>query len=264
MWPQMTSMTLNAFFLSHVMTYLMKGFYFSIRPFNVLDKFEVIWPHHDWKRDLRWPPWPQQWLLRITCQVTYQMKGNDFSIRPFNVFDKLEDIWPHHDQKCDLRWPPWPKPWLFLFPMSCDISNGHGLMEVIWSHIFGHGEVKLPPICLKHWKVEYWSHYFSFDRLLDMCYAKVIVWSWRSSEVRFRSWWGHFGYVKWPPICLKHWKVEYWSHNLSFDMSHDMGYEKVIFVVMEVIWGHSFGHGEVKWPPICLKHWNVEYWSHHL
>ena len=47
-------------------------------------------------------------------------------------------------------------------------------------------------------------------------------------------------------------------------MSHDMGYAKVIIVVMEVIWGHVFGHGEVKWPPIGLKHWNVEYWSHYL
>ena len=61
--------------------------------------------------------------------------------------------------------------------------------------------------------------------------------------------WGHIfghGEVKWPPIGLKHWKVEYWSHYLSFYMSHDMGYEKVIVVVMEVIWGNIFGHGEVK------------------
>ena len=79
--------------------------------------------------------------------------------------------------------------------------------------------------------------------------------------------WGHvFGHgeVKWPPIGLRHWKVEYWSHYLSFDMSHDMGYAKVIIVVMEVIWGLVFGHGEVKWPPIGLKHWKVEYWSHNL
>ena len=79
--------------------------------------------------------------------------------------------------------------------------------------------------------------------------------------------WGHIfghGEVKWPPIGLKHWKVEYWSHYLSFYMSHDMGYEKVIVVVMEVIWGHIFGHGEVKWPPIGLKHWKVKYWSHYL
>ena len=47
-------------------------------------------------------------------------------------------------------------------------------------------------------------------------------------------------------------------------MSHDMGYAKVNVVVMEVIWGHIFGHGEVKWPPIYLKHWKVEYWSHNL
>ena len=40
-------------------------------------------------------------------------------------------------------------------------------MEVIWGHIFGHGEVKLPPIFLKHWKVKY-SYYFSFDTSLAM------------------------------------------------------------------------------------------------
>ena len=39
-------------------TYQMKGNDFSIRPFNVLDQLEVIWPHHDRKCDLRWPPWP--------------------------------------------------------------------------------------------------------------------------------------------------------------------------------------------------------------
>ena len=48
--------------------------------------------------------------------------------------------------------------------------------------------------------------------------------------------WGQIfgnGKVKWPPIGLKHWKVEYWSHYLSFDISHDMGYKKVIVVAME-------------------------------
>ena len=182
-------------------------------------------------------------------------------------------------------------------------------MEVIWGHIFGLGEVKWPPICLKHWKVEYWSHYLSFDMSHDMRYKKVIVmvmeiicshifghgevkwppigltlkgrilkllpfiWCvtlhgirkshccghWGHLRLHFRSWWGQM-----PPICLKHWKVEYWSHYLSFDMSHDMWYAKVIVVVMEVIWGHIFCQGEVKWPPICLKHWKVEYWSHYL
>ena len=34
-------------------TYQMKGNDFSIQPFNVLDQLEVIWPHHDRKRDLR-------------------------------------------------------------------------------------------------------------------------------------------------------------------------------------------------------------------
>ena len=88
---------------------------------------------------------------------------------------------------------------------------------------------------------------------------KSLLWSLRSSEVI----WGH-GEVKWPPIGLKHWKVGHWSHYLSFDMSHDTGYTKVIVVVMEVIWGHISGHGEVKWPPIGLKHWKAEYWSHYI
>ena len=93
----------------HGVWHQMKGYDFSIRPSNVLDQLKVIWPHHDRKFDLRWPPWPQQWLLLIPCHVTYQKKGNDFSIRLFNVLDPLEVIWPHNDQKCDLRWPLWPQ-----------------------------------------------------------------------------------------------------------------------------------------------------------
>ena len=70
---------------------------------------------------------------------------------------------------------------------------------------------------------------------------------------------GH-GMVKWPPISLKHWKVKYWIHFLSFDMSHDIGYEKDFVVFIEVIWGNMiFGHGVVKWPPISRKHWKVKY-----
>ena len=157
MWPQMTSMTTTMTF-----SYPMSCDISNERYWLQYSTFQYSFP------------WPQQWLLRNPCHVTYQMKGNDFSIRPFNVLDQLEVIWPHHDRKCDFRWPPWPQ----------------------------------------------------------FC-----------------------------PICLKHWKVEYWSHYLSFDMSHDMGYAKVIVVVMEVIWGHIFGHGEVKWPPIGLKHWKFEYWS---
>ena len=37
-----------------------------------------------------------------------------------------------------------------------------------------------------------------------------------------------------------------YQKNLSFDMSLDMGFEKVIVVVMEVILVHIFGHGQVK------------------
>ena len=135
--------------------------------------------------------------------------------------------------------------------LTCDTQVTVVVMEVIWGHVFSHGEVKWPQICLKHWKVEYWSKNLS----LDMSWhgiRKRHLRSWRSSEVTFTV------------ICLRHWKVEYWSHYFSFDMSHDMGYAKVNVVVMEVIWGHIFGHGEVKWPPIYLKHWKVEYWSHNL
>ena len=116
-WPQQWLLRIPC----HV-TYQMKGKGkgFSIRPFNVLDQLEVIWPHHDRKCDLRWPPWPQQWLLCIPCHMTYQMKGNDFSVRPFNVLDQLEFIWPHHDRKHDLRWPQWPQQWLLRIP--CNVT----------------------------------------------------------------------------------------------------------------------------------------------
>ena len=143
------------------------------------------------------------------------------------------------------------------FDMSPDIAYKKGIavvIEIIWGHIFGHGKVKWPPIGLKHWKVEYCSHYLSFD----------VTWHWirKVIAVVMEVIWGHiFGYgeVKLPSIGLKHWKVEYWSQYPSFDMLHNIGYKKVIAVVkvMEVIWGHNFGHGEVKWPPIGLKHWKV-------
>ena len=181
------------------------------------------------------------------------------------------------------------------------------VIEVIWCHIFSHGEVKWPPIVLKTlegwilkslpfiWYVQGWGagKFFSnsaswlfssgsgsgswffpqaapapapgffFKRLRLqgakntrlrpapapkpwICHMtwdtkKSLLWSWRSFC---------HGEFKWYPIGLKHWKVEYWSHYLSFDMSHDIGYKKVIVVVMEVIWGHVFGHGEVKWPAL--------------
>ena len=43
----------------------------------------------------------------------------------------------------------------------------------------------------------------------------------------------------WPPIGLKHWKDKYKSLYLLFHTFFSLGYEKVIFVVMEVIWGHG-------------------------
>ena len=113
--------------------------------------------------------------------------------------------------------------------------------------------VNQPQKDMYHWKAEYWVS--TFHLICRTAHGKEAI-----IGYIFRQ----YGEVKWPPIGLKHWKVEYWSHYLSFDMSHDMGYAKVIIVVMEVIWGHVFGHGEVKWPPIGLKHWQVEYWSHYL
>ena len=44
--------------------------------------------------------------------------------------------------------------------------------------------------------------------------------------------------------------------------SLEMRLEKVIVVVMKIIWGHIFGHGEVKWPLISLKHGKVEFWRY--
>ena len=82
------------------------------------------------------------------------------------------------------------------------------IIDVIWGHVFGHGEVKWPPIGLKHWKVRQWSLYLSFDMSHDMGYTKVIV---MVMDVIWGHVFGH-GEVKWPPIGLKHWTAEYWSH----------------------------------------------------
>jgi len=55
----------------------MKGNNFSIRPFNVLDQLEVIWPHHIvWKCNLWWPPY----------HVLFYISNERYwpSTRPFN------------------------------------------------------------------------------------------------------------------------------------------------------------------------------------
>ena len=59
-------------------------------------------------------------------------------------------------------------------------------------------------------------------------------------------------------------KVRILKSSPSFDMSHDMGYKKVIVVVIEVIRGHIFGHRKFKWSPNDLKCWQVNYWMHYL
>ena len=99
----------------------------------------------------------------------YKFAGSQNGVMKW--IDWLEVIWPHHDQKWDLRWPPWPQQWLYRIQMKKDFCICKVIvvvMEVIWGHIFGHVEVKWPPIGLKHLKVEYWSHYHSFDMSLDM------------------------------------------------------------------------------------------------
>ena len=60
--------------------------------------------------------------------------------------------------------------------------------------------------------VKYWSNYLSFVILFAKEWKKVIV-------VVIEVIWGHIcchGENKWPPIGLKHWKVKYRSHYLSF------------------------------------------------
>ena len=72
-------------------------------------------------------------------------------------------------------------------------------MEVIWGHIFGHGEVKWPPIGLEHWKVEYWSHY-TFHLICHLTCDKKSHFCGHRGHLRshFRSWWGQmtFNYSK--------------------------------------------------------------------
>ena len=43
-----------------------------------------------------------------------------------------------------------------------------------------------------------------------------------------------------------------------------MAYETFIFVVMEVIWGHIFGHREVEKPLNDLKCWRLKCCSNYL
>ena len=93
----------------------------------------LCWHLRYWK--VKWPPWPQQWLLHILCHVTYQMKGNDFSFLPYNVLDQLEVIWPHHDRKRDLRWPPWPQQWLLRIPCHVTYQMKGDLDPVILIYI---------------------------------------------------------------------------------------------------------------------------------
>ena len=103
--------------------------------------------------DLRWPPWPQQWLLLITYHVIYQKKGNDFSIRLFNFFRPIGGPLTSSWQKI---WPPWPQQWLFRFPchvtyqmkgndfsiLPCNVLDQ---LDVIWPHHDRKCYLKWPP-----------------------------------------------------------------------------------------------------------------------
>ena len=57
----------------------MKGTDSTIWPLDVLDQLEVSLPCNDQEYELRWPPWPQQFLFLNPWQVSYQMKGNTSS-----------------------------------------------------------------------------------------------------------------------------------------------------------------------------------------
>ena len=122
-------------------------------------------------------------------------------------------------------------------------------MEVIWGHAFGHGEVKWPPIGLKHWKVEYWRHYLSFDMSHDMGYAKVIV-------VVMEVIWGHIFWSWWGQMTSN------WSKTLKGRILKSLpfiwyvtwhGICKSHCCVHEGHKGHIFSQGVVRWPPIGLK-----------
>ena len=125
------------------------------------------------------------------------------------------------------------------------------VMKVLWGHIFGHGEVKWPPICLKHRKVEYCSHYLSFDMSHDMGYEKVIV---VVMKVICGYIFGH-GVVKWPPICLniKRSNTDVITFHLICHLTWDT--KKSLLWSWRSFEVTYFGHVEVKWPLICLKHW---------
>ena len=116
------------------------------------------------------------------------------------------------------------------------------VMEVNWVRIFGQGEVKWPLIDLKCWQVNYWSPYLSFDMSLDICigYENSILWSWRSYRSQMTSNWSKMLAGQLLESLSFIWYVA------------RIGYEAFIFVVMEVILGHIFGHREVKWPPMGI------------
>ena len=189
------------------------------------------------------------------------MKGNYFSISLFHVLEQLEVISGHIFGHGEVKWP--------LIGQRNERSNTElpFFWYVTWnviskSHCYGHGGH------LRSYSGLWWGQMTSnWSKTLKGWILKSLTFIWYGTwhgiskshccghgghlRSHFQSWWG-----------LKHWKVEYWSHYVPFDMSHDMGYEKVIVEVMELFWGHIFDHGEVKWPPIGLKHWKVKYWSY--
>ena len=63
-WPQQWLLL-----IPYHVTYQKKGNDFNIRPFNVLDRLEVIWPHHDRKCD----HWPQMTSMTTTMTFSYPM-----------------------------------------------------------------------------------------------------------------------------------------------------------------------------------------------
>ena len=170
MWPQMTSMTITMTFsypMSCDISNELKSNDFSIRPFNVLDQLEVIWPLHDRKCDFRWPPWPQFCLFYIIFSLlpslvfdfinqSIQLINNNSSKHGFKLKSFIHVIFIHYS-------------WLF-FISKISISQG---------------VVRWPPTGLKLDQSNTEVITFHLLFCLPRNKKKSLLWSWRSSEVTF-------------------------------------------------------------------------------
>ena len=168
----------NDFCLSPVMWHIKRKVMTS-----VFDQLEVIWPHHDRKYDLRWPPWPQQWILLIPCHVSYQRKGNDFSVRPFNVSAQLEVIWPHHDLRCDLRWLPWPQQWLFCIPCHVTYQMKGYDFSIQPFNVLDQLDLRWPPWPQQDFFVSHVTWHFIRKVMTSVFDLSMLYTNWRSFDL---------------------------------------------------------------------------------